>query len=306
MNEDMLKLDEAGGIYFTKQLEYVKAKVLEEVLKPLTYAQFIPVNTEMPLGASNFTWRSYKAFGLARYISDYGKDIPRVGLGATENTITPKTIATSYGYTVMDIRRAQYAGVDLDTRLAKTARRTIEELINKSAWNGDATYNVQGLLNYPGTATYSVPGADANAKKWVNKTADQIIDDLNGVVASVDVATNGIEQVSIVLIPQAQMTLIRNKRSASASDLTVYEFWTRNNPGIALEVCRELKGAGSGGADKIIAYTRSSDKLEFILPSALEQHEPQKDFLEYVIPMTAVLCGVVAYAPLSICLAEGV
>jgi hypothetical protein len=304
MNQNVVHLDAEGSIYFTRQLEYVKGKIIEEQLVPLTYTQFIPVSGEMPLGATNFTWRSFSGYGQARIISDYAKDFPRSEIAGKEQTITVKNIGASYAYTIMDIRRAQYGGVDLEYRKGVSARRAIEEKINSIAWNGDATFGIQGFLNYPGVVSFTPAGADANAKKWATKTADQIVDDLNAILMAVDTATNGIESPNTILIPKAQMTRIKNLRSAPASDLTVYEWFIRNNPAIALEVCRDLKGAGAGATDMIVAYTKSSDKLEFQLPMALETLETEKKGLEYVVPMMATVAGVVVYFPLS--MAQGV
>jgi hypothetical protein len=306
VNQNVTHLDAEGSVFFTRQLEYVKGKIIEEQLVPLTYAQFIPVSAEMPLGATNFTWRSYSGYGQARIISDYAKDFPRSEIAGKEQSITVKNLGASYAYTIMDIRRAQYGGVDLEYRKGVAARRAIEEKINSIAWKGDATFGIQGFLNYPGVVSFTPAGATAGDKLWSAKTADQIIDDLNAILAGVDVATNGIETPNTILIPKAQMTRIKNLRSGTNSDLTVYEWFIRNNPGITLEVCRELKGAGAGGTDMIVAYTKSSDKLEFQLPMALETLEMQKDGLEYIVPMMATVAGVVVYYPLSISQGSGV
>ena len=306
MNKDMLKLDEAGGLYFTKQLEYVKARVIEEKLRENDYARFLPVSAEMPLGASNFTWRSYKGYGQARMISDYAKDFPRVELGATENTVKPKQIGASYAWTVMEIRRAQYAGVDLETRKASLARRVIDEKINSLAWAGDSNYNIQGFIKYPGTSEYTVSGALAADKLWSGKTADEILGDLNGIKIMPANLTNGIERVNTILIPPAQMDLIKNLRVGTTSDTTVYEFFTRNNSDVTLESTYSLKGAGTGGTDMMIAYVKDAEHLTFELPMPFEQMDAQLDGLEWKVPCMATIVGTLIFYPLSVAWAQGI
>lgn len=298
--KDMVRLDADGSIFFTRQLEAISSRILEEPLEPLEYARFIPVSTEFPAGATNLTWREYKGYGQARMISDYAHDFPRSEVAGVEHTITQKPAGTSYGFSIMEIKRAQFAGVDLEARKARAAMRALEELIDRLAWNGDADYGIQGFLNYPGVNSFTPAGADANAKKWVNKTADQIIDDLNNLVLGVDVPTNGIERINTILLPKAQMNIIKNKRVSSVSDLTVYEWFKRNNPEISIEVLRSLKDAGGAGVDMIIGYDRSPEKLEFHLPVAMEMLEPEKKGLEYVVPMIAQIGGVTIYRPLSV------
>jgi hypothetical protein len=301
------KLDEAGGIYFTRQLEYVKARAIEEKLAPLTYAQFLPVSGEMPLGATNFVWRQYKGYGMARMISDYAKDFPRVEVGATENSITVKDLGISYGYTINEIRRAQYAGVDLETRKAAMARRGIEQKLNSLAWFGDAAYGIQGFIKYPGTTEYTVPSTGTGSTKtWSTKSADQILTDLNGLKNAVYLTTNGIEQIDTILMPMAQLDLIKNLRMNTYNDTTVYEFFLRNNPGIAIAAVRELDGAGTGGTDVIIGYKRDSEHVEFQVPLQFEQFEAEKSGMEYVIPCHAACAGVIVYLPLSVSFGEGI
>lgn len=302
------KLDEAGGIYFTRQLEYIKSRAIEEKLVPLTYAQFIPVSGEMPLGATQFTFRTYKGYGLARMISDYAKDFPRVEIGATETTITAKDLGASYGYTISEIRRAQYAGVDLEARKASAVRRAIEQKINDIAWKGDSDYGLQGLIGYPGITEVTIPNTGSGSTKtWSTKTADQIIIDLNLIKNGVYITTNGIEMIDTILIPHAQMDLIKNTRMGSNTDTTVYEFFVRNNPGITLVGLREMDSAYNGvGSDTIYGYKRDSEHLEFQLPLAFEQFDAQQDGLEFKIPCMARVAGVVVYYPLSICWGQGI
>jgi hypothetical protein len=301
------KMDEAGGIYFTRQLEYVKARAIEEKLAPLSYQQHLPISAEMPLGAEVLTWRSYKSYGLARMISDYGKDFPRVELGATENSIKVKDLGVSYGWTINEIRRAQFAGMDLETRKATAARRAVEQKMNSLAWNGDTAYGIQGFIKYPGTTEYVVPATGTGSSKtWAAKTADQILTDLNGIKNAVYLTTNGMEMIDTILIPMAQLDLIKNLRMNTYNDTTVYEFFIRNNPGITINAVRELDGAGTGGIDVMVAYKKDPEHLEFHVPMQFEQFEPQQSGMEFVVPCHARCAGTIFYLPLSCAWGEGI
>ena len=306
-NKDMLHLDAAGSLFFKQQLDYVRTKIIEDKLLPNDYARFLPVSAEMPLGASNFTWRSYTGYGQARMIADYARDFPRVEIGASEQTVKPKEIGAAYGYSLMEIRRAQYAGVDLETRKASLVRRVIDEKINAIAWKGDAVHNIPGFIKYPGSLEYTVPATGTGTTKtWSTKTADQILVDLNGLLFSSFNATNGIEMANAILLPPTQMQLIKNLRSSTQSDTTVFEFFTRNNPGVMLESTFSLKGAGTGGTDVAIAYVKDSDHLTFELPMPFEQLEAERKALEYNVPCMATVVGVISYFPLAITFCQGI
>jgi hypothetical protein len=194
----------------------------------------------------------------------------------------------------------------LESRLGVQARRTIEQKINDLAWNGDATYNIQGFLKYPGSNEYTVPGALPADKLWANKTADEILTDLNGLLFASYNATNGIEMADTILLPPAQLQLIKNKRLGTDSDVTVYEFFTRNNPMVTIDQTFSLKGAGTGGLDMAIAYTNDTEHLTFELPMAMETLEPKREALQYIVPMMATVVGVIVWYPLSVTWAQGI
>jgi hypothetical protein len=302
-----LRLDAAESAFFTRQLEYIKAKSYDEKLAPLNYAQFLPVSGEAPLGATNITWRSYKGFGLAKIISDYAKDFPRTDIGGEEHSIKLKDIGVSFGYSIQEIRRAQFGGLDLEQRKANNARRAVEQKINSLAWVGDATHGIQGFIKYPGTTEYTVPATGTSTTKtWSTKTAAQILTDLNGIKNAVYIGTNGVEMIDTILLPMAQFDLIKNTLIGTSSDTTVYEFFVRNNPGITIAAVRELDGAGTAGADMFIAYKNDSDHLSFELPLAFEQFEAEREGMEYTIPCHAICAGTLVYYPQSISWGEGI
>jgi hypothetical protein len=145
---------------------------------------------------------------MAKVVADYAHDFPRVDVFGEEHTIKIKDIGDSYGYSIKEIRRAMMAGFDLEGKRALAARRAIDEKINQLAWYGDETNNIQGFLDYPGITEYSVPSTGSGSSKtWANKSADNILVDLNGIVNAIVVGTNGIERPSTILLPITQFNL---------------------------------------------------------------------------------------------------
>ncbi len=301
------RLDSSETIFFKRALEYVKAKTYDEVLADLPYARLFPISAEAPMGASEITWRSFKTYGFAKLISDYATDFPRVELGGVENTVKIKDIGASYAYSIKDIRRAALAGIELSGRKAAAARRAIEEKLNSLAFFGDAVAGIQGFIKYPGTTQYTVPNTGTGATTtWATKTPDQILLDLNGLVQAITIPTFGKEQPNTILLPITQLALLKTTRIGTYQDTTIYEFFTRNNPGVELIAVRELAGAGTAGANVIIAYNRSPDKLTFELPVAFEQFSEREEGMEFIVPVMASTAGVICYYPQSIAWGEGI
>jgi len=301
-----MHLDATETVFFKRQLEYIKARSYDVVYQDLKATQLIPVSTEAPSGATEITWRSFKKFGMAKIIADYAHDFPRVDIFGEENTVKIKDIGASFGYSIKEIRKSALAGFDLENRRAMTARRTVEEFIDKIAWLGDEKYNVQGLVNYPGITEYTVPNGAAGTATWATKTADEILTDLNGIVSAITEATSGKEVPNTILLPHTQYNLIRNTRLGNQMSKTVFTFFQDNHPEITIDWIRELGEAGDGDTDRFLAYVRDDMHLTLEIPVAYEVLEEEKTGMEYTIPVHAETAGVIVYYPASVAFGDGI
>jgi hypothetical protein len=299
-SNDVTRLDANETAFFRRQLEYIFRRTYDKKYRNLKAMQLIPVSTEIPSGAKVAVWYSYSKAGQAKIINDYAHDYPRVDIYAEEKEMYVRGIGESYGYSIVEVRRAQRAGVDLDTRRANTARRANDEKVDKIAWFGDINYGLQGLLDYPGITEYTVPVGASTDTEWSTKTPDEINADLVGICNAVSVPTRGIEEVDTILLPRPQYNLIRNTRMTDGDSNTIYNFFIKNNPDKMIEVLDELQGAGAGGSDRMMAYVRDPENLTLEIPQMFEQFEADKKGGEYEIPCHSECAGVVVRFPQSV------
>jgi hypothetical protein len=303
------RLDAIATAFFQRQLEYIKSKTYDTKYKNLKAKQFLPVDSSAPSGTPTITWRSYSAAGHAKIISDYAHDFPRVDIYGVENTIKVHSIGDSYGYSIKEIRRAQIAGTNLNSRGADIAKRAIEEKIDDIAWNGDTKSNIQGFLDYPGISEYTVPVGASTTTTWASKTPDEIILDMTGMINGVNVPTKGKENVNQILLPRTQYNQINNTRMTD-TNMTILMYFKNNNPGIAVDVLDLLDGAGDptgvDSDDRMMAYVKDPTNLTLELPQPFEQIEADKRGMEYVIPCHAEIGGVIVYYPSSVIFGDGI
>ena len=106
-----------------------------------------PVTSEADPGADTVAFDSYDSVGMAKIITNYADDLPRADVKAQRTIVKVFDIATSYGYSIKDIRRAKMTGKPLTTRKAESARRANDALVNKIAFQGDAEHGILGILN---------------------------------------------------------------------------------------------------------------------------------------------------------------
>jgi hypothetical protein len=274
----------------------------------------IPVSTNAGAGAESITYQQFDQLGIAKIIANYADDLPRADIKGKEFTSPIRSLGASYGYAIQEIRAAQFAGRNLEQRKANAARRAVEQKINNIGWFGDANSNLLGLINHPNITRVAAPNnLAATSTLWVNKSPDEILKDLNSLANGIVDLTNGVEMPNTIMMPIDQYTLIHSTARSANSDTTIAQYFLMNNPFInRIEWVNELKAAGVGvspivaGADIMIAYDNSPDKLTLEIPQPFEQFPAQERGLEFVIPVHARIGGVIVYYPLSIAVMEGI
>ena len=311
----LLRNDANEGVFFARELESVKAQTYDVKYPELTATRNIPVSTSAGAGAETITYQQYDAVGFAKIISNYATDLPRVDLVGKEFTAKVKSVGDSYGYSVQDIRAARMAGKPLEQRKANAARRAVDAEINRIAYFGDAKHGLTGFINHDNITDYTLPtdgtlndttAATAAAAKFVNKTPDQVLRDLNGMVAKVIDLTQGVEAPDTLCLTPAIFADLNSRPRSTTSDTSILEYFLAHNGYVKnVEKLPELKGAGTDGVDVCMMYNKSPEKLTLEIPQPFEQFPPQPEGLEFVIPCHARCAGTIVYYPLSIIKAEG-
>lgn len=303
-----LNLDAAGDIFFARQLEFIQSKIYEYQYPALKSFQLIPINYDVPAGAEYITATQFQAVGRARIINSYADDLPESGVIGTQLTNPVQGIGTSYRYSHQEIRAAQMARVALPLRLAEAARRANDQTVDNLAFFGNPTVGMTGLLNNPNVPTQTVPadGTGGNTE-WTTKTPDQILRDMNLIVNQIVVQSNEVEMPDTLLLPLEQYTLIASTPRSANSDTTILNYFLMNNPFIrAVIPVPKLDGAGTNGADIMVAYEKNENKLQMAIPLPFTQYQPQERNLEFIIPCESRFGGVSIYYPLSLIIGEGI
>jgi hypothetical protein len=302
--EDM-KLD---TVIFEKQLEYVKAQTYDEINADLKSFSLLPVTSEMPEWATEMTWRSFKNYGVARFIADYANDYPLAEVGGSEQSRKAHKVGMGYRYSQEELMRAAHAGINLDTRKARAAARAVQEKLDSVAWSGDTARNIPGFIAYPGITEYTVPATGTGVTKtWSTKTSDQILTDLWGIGNAVSQSTAGKEQITDIIMPKTSYDTIAQKRLSDYSEKTVLQYFLSMNPGVSVNWVDVLATAGAGSTKRFMAFNKSTDKLSLEIPQMMIQKEVYRDGVNtWLVPMEARTVGVIVYRPLSVVFGDGI
>jgi hypothetical protein len=319
MGAKYINLDSNESVFFDRELEHIKAQTYDVKTPLLKAVENIPVSTEAGPAAETTTYYQYDEVGMAKLISNYADDLPRVDIKAKEFTSKIKSVGDAYGYNIQEIRASASANKNLPTRKATAARKAVDQKINKIAWKARADDGINGglvglLYNANITKGTVTIGATTGVYPFSGKNATEILYDLNKLVDDVITLTHGVEVPDTVLLPIAQHSLISTTYRSTTSDLTILEAFLKNRPYITkVDWIAEFKDVNpipstgvASDTDIMVAFRRDPDALTLEIPQPFEQFEVERRGLEYVVPCHARCGGVIVYYPLSVNIVEGI
>jgi len=305
-NESVLTLDAAQTLFFKRELEHIIPELFEFEHARINARKIFPIDRSAGPAAEVITFRQITKTGVAKIISDYADDIPNVNVFGEEFTGKVRSLAVGAKWSVQEIRAATMAGRPLDRQQAEAARETMMRKENAIAFQGDAKHGLVGLFTDPNipTATVVDPGGGT---EWVNKTAEQILTDMNSCANSIVETTGDVEVPNTLLMPTEQYNLISTTNAGMGTDTTVLTYFLNNQPYIK-EVMniRELDEAGTADADVMVAYDRNASKLRMNIPLDLEQFAPQEKGLCISVPYHMRVGGLTVTKPHSLNICEGI
>ena len=301
------KWNQDDALFIAQELNYIRSRALEVEHSPLNSFRVFPQETDVPAGAETALTLVYDTIGMAKIVADYGDDLPRAEAVATTIPSKVYTVADSYGYNYVELEHAWMANVNLEARKALSARRGVYLKLNNIAWFGDAEHGITGFINNPNIATVTIPAdGTGSSALFVDKTPEQIIRDMNSIINEISNNTNGVEMPDTVLLAPAVYDLLESTPKSQYSDRTILEFLRGAHP----EVQRwmkvgELKGAGTGGTDMVIAGVFRPEYIRMECPVRFEQLPVQYRNLEYVVPCVSRTLGVTINVPICFASAYG-
>lgn len=314
-NLNLPHLDADESVFFARELEYVKSRSYDKKYANLKARLLIPVSAEADPWADAIVYESYDHIGQAKMIAGYSDDLPRADVKGAQFINPVKSLACSYGYNVMEIRKSRALGKSLEQRKANAAKRAILELENRLAFVGDTKTNLKGFLNHPNVPEVVLPSdGTGNVITWLDingvptKSPVQILRDMHMVPNQVMNQSLGVEQADTLLLPRTLFLYVASTQftTGDSSGRTILAVFLDQNQFIKnVDWLNELETAGDGQTKRMIAYRRDPEAVTMEIPQDFEQFDPQARNLEFVIPCHERFGGVLWYYPLSACYADG-
>jgi len=295
-----VNLDTNQTAYFGRQLEVIKSQTYDIKQGQLRAIELFPIDGTTPEYAETQTYYQYDARGLAKIVSDYGTDIPSVEVAGKAFSSKIETIALSYAYSIMDIKRAAIQGTPLSVRKALATQRGIMARHNQLFWLGDTVAGIVGVLSHA-----SVPNAQVTADGtgssalWSTKTPTQILRDLVQAITEIKSLTKGVESPNLLVLSEGRLNVLRGTRMSADSSDSILVAFNNMYPEIRVEGAEELAGAFQGGTEGFLLGRNDSTHIELIAPIVYEETAPEQVNLAYKVNSLGRNGGVAIYYPLA-------
>lgn len=304
---DGYKFDANDTAFFARQLEFIEATLYQFDLKVLKHRAYIPVDNTPDPGADTVTYRLFEKIGLAAIINNFADDLPRSDIVGSEFRGAVRSVATSFGFSTHDLRRARMANIPLDSMKAESAQRAIDEQEAAIAWLGDAPSGLGGFLTNANVPTVQAAAAAGGGmtREWdgADKTADEIIADFTTGISNIRATTLGARNADTVLMPIPQYNKLATTPRSATTDTTILQFVSTPNNGFGLTaidwVNELLLGFTGGTLDGATFYERNPAVLQNRITMERVVLPMQMRNLEFIIPVESRNGGVVVRYPLA-------
>lgn len=292
------RLDASETAIIARKLEHVKARTYDVRYQTFKARRFIPVATDADPAAETILYLQWDQFGMAKIIANYADDLPLVDVLAKEFRTPVKSLGAAYQFSIMDLRRARMAGIQLDTRRAAMARRAIESAVDSIAALGRADVGLTGFLNHPNVPIYAIPNA-----QWISlsRTALEMLADLHALVDAVVDAGKDVFIPNTVILPSRAYARIAQTFMSVDNTTTVLRAFLNENPYITdVDFWHRADNVpGATGTNRMVCYFRDPEVLTLEEPQAFEQLPPQPENLAFKIPVHSRIGGTVIRYPVA-------
>lgn len=259
-----VRLSDADGLFFQRQLEVIEQTTYDVLYPDLEARECFPTLTLGGAGATSLTYRSYDRIGKAQVINARAIDLPKSEISGREYSINVKSVGCAYDFDIDEVAAANMSGMPLEARRALAARRGYEEYVNDAIWYGDAAGSFVGLFGNTFIAHNPVPGtAQSGAStKWIDKTPDEVIADLNNACGAMFAATKKIHRPEELWLPVMEWNYIRSTPRSPNSDTTILEYFLKNNEFIndksKVKPLNAIAAQGNGGSECFIILAKTT------------------------------------------------
>ena len=189
--------------------------------------------------------------------------IPTVQANFEKGTFKTHVVSAATRVMWIDMQRGNMTGRNMDTMLRDGLRLAYDKHMDQNAYVGFTTYGTTGLVNNANvTTTQAALNAGGTSRKFEDKTADEILADINTAILDAwEAAEYDLDAIpNHIIMPYEQYNYIATTKVSSLAEKTILTFLLENNVAKAngsdlfIGATSWCKGAGTGSTDRMVVY----------------------------------------------------
>ena len=253
--------------FVQSQKTYVEKTAYETKFPEIIYKDLVPVDMSAPAWTQTITNLTQEEIGEAGWTNLNADDMQTVELkfATSEKPVYEAGVGYTYGYA--EIQQSMAYGRNLSAEKAVVARKAYERFMQKVAFVGDKTKNLQGLT----TAT-SVNVISAT-KTWATATQEELLTMVNKLLVTKSADGEFVTISDTLLLPVSAWEVLVSRTLANGSGITLLNYIKENNVyksttgrDLDIRAIGQLTKAGNGQLTRAVAYTRDPSVLNLHIP----------------------------------------
>lgn len=264
--------------YFVNQLQNLD-RTLHEPLVAVSWGRDIKLRPGLTMSneSSSFIRNSFAAPGTLQnttgnmpWVSAETSAIPGVSVNGQMLTSPLRLLAREISYTSVELERSQLTGQPIDVQKLSAMNTLYQMNIDQMVYIGSSDVGATGLVNSADVTAGFVADGISGSKLWSQKTADEILADVNTLLDATWTASAVAVCPRNLRLPPTQFSYIASQKVSSAGNVSILEFLKQNSIALAangvpldIQPVKWLTGRGVDSTNRMVAYTNELDYVRF-------------------------------------------
>lgn len=301
-----IRLDDATVGAFQRELEYTEARVIQK-----KYPQYKAAEGKLfKIEELSIPWAETTSFRMIDGVGgdfelsdDQTTNLSFVDIVSEEFNQRIYTFRKGYYFTEKEMARTLHLGIPIEEQKISLVRRSYMQTLNKLLLFGHRQTGQPGFINNPAWlrsyAPYPLDGTSTVAQQLAT---------MNAGPNAITRATRSTEEADTLLLPRTTYDyLLSQSRLDNQLEKTTLRFFLENNPSIKnIDWLNELEGAGPGGTNVAIFYSRNPDTFVGRITDPYRFRDLIKEPFRVVRPVAFDFNGIIPYIPYSVHVMIGV
>ena len=304
-------------LFLMKELE----KTDETILEPLSSTDWprdMPVITGggflESVASVDVTYASTGMDDDNLFLDAYN-NIPVIQADMSKQVARCFNFAEYMAFNFLENEKMRSVGRDPESFLNKGIRLHCDKVIDRNVYVGFRKVASTGLCNNPNITRSSAGRNAANTStEWRDKTADEILDDINTALSAVwevnDCASDAVP--NHILVPVEQFGQLVTRKVADDSERSILTYVLENNIAarqgreLIISPCKWCSGIGTDSSDRMVVYSNQPDRICFNLTQPLRRLATETQDMRIKIPYVAQFSEVRFLYPTTVRYMDGI